>query len=162
MCMNRGFVSGFLDGAGQPGRRYQLRCVSDGAGRWHDAGPPEMSRINDRYRDVAQTGWAQGARAANDLCKIIEPSSVGGILTGYQAVTNPSGGFYDQKDGVFCFNDTNATWFDSTQGELAAQGTPIGDLNATNWAMASRAATEYCRKRFYPAGGFFNGHQLGD
>ncbi len=28
--------------------------------------------------------------------------------------------------------------------------------------MASRAATEYCRKKFYPAGGFFNGHQLGD
>jgi hypothetical protein len=76
--------------------------------------------------------------------------------------TAPSGGFADQRDGVFCFNNTQATWFDSTQGELTGQGTPIGDLNATSWAVAGRAATEYCRKKFYPAGGFFNGHQLGD
>jgi hypothetical protein len=70
--------------------------------------------------------------------------------------------FADQKDGVFCFNNTNAVWMDSTLGELAAQGTPIGDLNATNWGVAARAANEYCRRKFYPSGGFFNGHQLND
>ena len=87
---------------------------------------------------------------------------VGGLFTGFEAKSQTNGGFADLKDGVWCFNNSSATWFDSTQGELAAQGTPIGDLNATNWAVAGRAATEYCRKRFYPAGGFFNGHQLGD
>jgi hypothetical protein len=162
MCLNRGFVSGYLDGNGQPGTRYQLRCVSDAAGFWRDALPPDMARLNEKYRDVSQIGWAQGARAANDFCKNMDASTVGGILTGYQAISNPAGGFYDQKDGVFCFNHSNATWFDATQGELAAQGTPIGDLNATNWAVAGRAATQYCRRKLYAAGGFFNGHQLGD
>jgi Tachylectin/Trypsin len=162
MCLNRGFVSGFLDGTGKPGSRYGLHCVSAAAGFWRDALAPDMARINDRYRDVAQIGWAQGARAANDLCKNMDASTVGGILTGFQAVSNPSGGFYDQKDGVFCFNAGNAHWFDSTRAELAAQGTPLGDLNATGWAVAARAAMEYCRRKFYSAGGFFNGHQLGD
>jgi hypothetical protein len=161
-CLNRGFAFGFLDGNHQPGVRYQLRCVSDATGAWFDALPPDIARINDKFRGLAQTGWAQGARAANDLCKNRNPAFVGGLLTGFEAVSQPNGGFYDQKDGVFCFNNSNATWFDATQGELAAIGTPIGDLNATAWTAAGRAATEYCRKKFYPAGGFFNGHQLAD
>lgn len=99
LCLNRGFVSGYLDGNGQPGARYQLHCVSDAAGFWRDALPPDMARINDKYRNVSQIGWAQGARAANDFCRIMDASTVGGMLTGYQAITD--GAFYDQKDGVF-------------------------------------------------------------
>jgi hypothetical protein len=161
-CHNRGFDFGFLDGNAQPGVRYQARCVNAAAGRWYDAGPADMARINDRFSTIAQTGWAQGARAANDLCRNLDATAVGGLLTGHEFKIQPAGGFADQKNGVFCFNRANATWFDSTQGELAAQGTPIGDLNGTGWAVAARAATEYCRKRFYASGGFFNGHQVGD
>ena len=164
MCANRGFAAGFLDGNAQPGVRYQLRCLGDGAGRWHDALLAHMARINDKFRSSAQISWAHGARAANDLCKVIDPASVGGILTGFETITEaaPSGGFYDQKNGVFCFNKSHATWLDATLGELSAQGTPVGDLNTMQWAPAGRAATEYCRRKFYPAGGFFNGHQLND
>ena len=161
-CMNRGFVSGFSDGNYQANERYQMRCVSSGAGRWYDALPPQMARINDKFQYIAQIGWAQGARAANDLCKVIDPNTVGGVLTGFEATTPPGSQFFDQKVGVFCFNNTNATWFDSTLAELSAQGTAVGDLNAIGWAPASRAANEYCRRKFYPAGGFFNGHQLDD
>jgi len=162
MCRNRGFDFGFLDGNAQPGVRYQARCVGASTGGWFDAGPADMARINDRFVTIVQTGWAQGARAANDMCKNRNPASVGGLFTGFEAKTQPNGGFADQRDGVWCFNNSSATWFDSTQGELAAQGTPIGDLNNTSWAVAGRAATEYCRKKFYPAGGFFNGHQVAD
>jgi hypothetical protein len=161
-CHNRGFASGLFDGNYQPGVRYQARCVTYGTGAWFDALPADMAKINDKFRGIAQTGWAQGARAANDLCKNKFPASVGGMFTGFEVSSQPTGGFYDQKDGVFCLNNSNAAWFDATLGELNAQGTPVGDLNAIGWGPAGRAATEYCRRKFYPGGGFFNGHQLGD
>jgi hypothetical protein len=162
MCRNRGFDFGFLDGNAQPGVRYQARCVGAATGGWFDAGPGDMAKINDKFGTIVQTGWAQGARAANDMCKNRNPAFVGGLFTGFEVKTQPNGGFADQRDGVWCFNNSNATWLDSTQAELAAQGTPIGDLNNTSWAVAGRAAVEYCRKKFYPGGGFFNGHQLAD
>jgi hypothetical protein len=161
-CQNRGFDFGFFDGNAQPGVRYQARCVNGSAARWYDAGPADMSRINDRFNTIVQTGWAQGARAANDICRNRDSTSVGGMFTGFEFKTAPNGGFADQRDGVFCFNNTNATWIDSTLAEHAANGTPVGDLNNISWAVAGRAAAEYCRKKFYPSGGFFNGHQLGD
>ena len=159
-CHNRGFEFGFFDGNFRPGVRYQARCASAAAGRWYDAGPADMAKINDKFTTIVQTRWAQGARAANDFCKNRDSTSVGGLLTGYEAKSQPNGGFPDQKNGVFCFNNTNATWFDATLGELSAQKTPVGDLNAIGWGPAARAANEYCRRQFYPAGGFFNGHQL--
>ena len=161
-CRNRGFEFGFLDGNYQEGVRYQARCVNAATGYWFDAGPADMARINDRFATIYNVNWAQAARAANDMCAKRDASNVGGLFTGWEAKTAPAGGFADQRDGVWCFNKSNATWFDSTSAELNAQGTPIGDLNATNWTVAGRAATEYCRKKFYPAGGFFNGHQVGD
>ncbi|HEU4779346.1 MAG TPA: trypsin-like serine protease [Steroidobacteraceae bacterium] len=161
-CQNRGFDFGFFDGNAQEGVSYQVRCVNASAARWFDAVPADMVRINDRFATIAQTRWAQGARAANDICRNREPASVGGLFTGHEFKTSPSGGFADQRNGVFCFNHSHARWFDATQGELAAQGTPIGDLNATGWAVAGRAANEYCKRKFYPSGGFFNGHQLND
>ena len=162
MCRNRGFDFGFLDGNAQPGVRYQARCVTAATGGWFDAGPGDMAKINDKFATIVQTGWAQGARAANDMCKNRNAAFVGGMFTGFEAKSQPTGGFADQRDGVWCYNNSSATWFDATQAQLAAQGTPIGDLNNTSWAVAGRAAVEYCRKKFYPAGGFFNGHQLGD
>lgn len=162
LCRNRGFEFGFLDGNAQPGVRYQARCVAAATGSWFDAGPADMAKINDRFTGIAQTGWAQGARAASDVCRNRDPASVAGLYTGYEARSQVDGGFADQRNGVWCFNASSATWFDATQAELSAQGTPIGDLNATGWAVAGRAAVEYCRRKFYPAGGFFNGHQLND
>jgi hypothetical protein len=161
-CRNRGFAVGFLDGNHQPKVRYQARCVTDATGIWYDAGPPEMARINDKFTDIAQTRWAQGARAATDFCGMFDPKSAGGLLTGYEFRSGPNDPFRDQKDGVFCFNKANATWFDATLAEFNAQGTPVGDLNEIGWGPAARAAAEYCRRKFYPGGGFFNGHQLND
>jgi Tachylectin/Trypsin len=161
-CRNRGFDFGFFDGNYQAGVRYQARCVNASTGAWFDAGPGDMARINDKFTTLVNLGWAQGARAAGDLCKNRNAAFVAGMFTGFEAKSSNPGGFADLRDGVWCFNNSSATWFDATQGELAAQGTPIGDLNATGWAVAGRAATEYCRKKFYPAGGFFNGHQLND
>ena len=161
-CRNRGYEFGFLDGNYQDNVRYQARCVSAVTGYWYDAGPADMGRINDRFATIYNVNWAQAARAANDICAKRDTFNVGGLFTGWEAKTAPAGGFADQRTGVWCFNKSNATWFDSTSGELAAQGTPMGDLNATNWSVAGRAATEYCRRKHYPAGGFFNGHQVGD
>jgi hypothetical protein len=161
-CRNRGYDFGFFDGNYQDNVRYQARCVGPSTGYWYDAGPADMLRINDKFATIYNVNWAQAARAANDICAKRDTFNVGGLFTGWEAQTAPPGGFADQRDGVWCFNKSNATWFDSTSAELGAQGTPIADLNATNWAVAGRAATEYCRRKHYPSGGFFNGHQVGD
>ena len=161
-CRNRGFDSGFFDGKYQAGVRYQMRCVNASTGAWFDALPPDMLRINEKFSTIVDLGWAHGARAASELCKNRDPGYIAGMLTGFEAKSQPHGGFADLRDGVWCFNGSSATWFDSTQNELAAQGTPIGDLNNTGWAPAARAAAEYCRRKHYPAGGFFNGYQLND
>lgn len=161
-CRNRGFDFGFFDGNYQAGVRYQARCLNPSTGAWFDSGPADMARVNEKFSTLVNLGWAQAQRVAGEFCKNRDPAFITGMFTGFELKTQPAGGFADLRDGVWCFNNSSATWFDSTQAELAAQGTPIGDLNATGWAAAGRAATEYCRRRHYPDGGFFNGYQLND
>ena len=69
MCRNRGFDFGFLDGNAQAGVRYQARCANASTGAWFDALPADMAKINDKFSTIVGTGWAQGARAANDMCE---------------------------------------------------------------------------------------------
>jgi tachylectin/trypsin len=161
-CRNRGFDSGFFDGNYQAGVRYQMRCLNASTGAWFDALPPDMLRINEKFTTIVNLGWAQGARAAGELCKNRNPAFVAGMLTGFEAKSSNPGGFADLRDGVWCFNNSSATWIDASVGEFSAQGTPIGDLNTIGWAPAARAAAQYCRRKNFPAGGFFNGHQLND
>jgi hypothetical protein len=162
ICVNRGFIGGYADGRHVPGQRYQIACMNDTAARYYDAIPAQLAQSGNAFRDITQVGWAQAARAALGVCKFIDPTSVGGVFNGYQWLSPPSSPFLDQRDGVLCFNQSSATFIDATLADLNATGSAVGDLNAMSWAVAGRAAAEYCRRKFYPAGGFFSGHQLGD
>ena len=77
-----------------------------------------MARINDRFATIAQTGWAQGARAANDICKNLDATSVGGMFTGFEVKTSAGWRLRRPARWRVLLQQHQRRWFDSTLGEL--------------------------------------------
>jgi hypothetical protein len=58
-----------------------------------------------------------------------------------------------------CVTDPRQSrWFDATNADLSATGWPVGDVEATSWSQAGRAASGYCASLNY-LGGALNGWQ---
>jgi hypothetical protein len=160
-CENRGFVAGYADGAHQPGESYEFKCFGNGAGGKFDAMPDHLVRLSDKFAHVADLNWAQAARAATAVCKMIDVKFVAGVLTGFELISEP-GPAVNQRAGVFCLNAANAKSFDVPLVRLNSPGTDVDSLAFMSWAAAGRAASKYCRSQLFTMGGFFNGTEYGD
>lgn len=100
--------------------------------------------------DINVVNWAQGRRAANELCK--SNGLLAGVLNGHQR---------GPMRGVTCVDAGNARFIDATLAQLDATGFPVaGNLDNVAWAQAARAANEFCKARGYLSG-WMNGHQGG-
>jgi len=126
----------------------------------HPANPYNTKKLaffDTTHVDRAGTGWgfddpdwiasAHASRAVHEFCE--GKGFRGGRFTGHHL---------DERLGGLCVSET-ATFFDATVDEVAATTWNFGDIDTTQWAQVSRAATGFCNARSY-VGGFFTGHQL--
>jgi len=101
--------------------------------------------------DLNTVGWAQAARAANDLC--VSKGAGAGHFNGHQ----------DLAKGIFagqCAKE-DAVWRDASAQEISATEWAFGDVNQVSWAQANRAAERLCANANQGfSGGHFNGHQV--
>lgn len=128
----------------------------------HPANPYNTKKLaffDTTHVDRAGTGWgfddpdwiapAHASRAVHEFCA--GKGFPGGRFTGH---------YLDERLGGLCVPQT-AAFFDATVDEVAATTWNFGNIDATQWAQVSRAATGFCNARGY-VGGFFTGHQLND
>jgi Trypsin len=149
LCHNRGFVAGRFDGHQDVAKGgYGIQCSGRSAS-WRDASAAEISATPWGFTDVNTVNWAHANRAAERLCAAANQGFAGGHFNGHM----DKGRF-----GLFCYKDS-AQWFDAAGADIAATGFGFATarLDDVPWSQASRAATNYCRKKGF-SGGFMNGH----
>jgi hypothetical protein len=147
-CSAKGYTGGRFTGH-FIGEKVGLLCMPK-ITHFFDATDDQIRATNWGFTDINTAPWAQISRAATGFCN--ERGYVGGFFSGHQL---------NGLHGVFCLGDDVATWYDSTEQELADSEYGFDDINTVPWAQAARAATNICLAKGY-AGGFFTGHQLND
>ncbi len=149
-CKGEGYLAGTMNGH-QSGDMRGVTCVDGTNSTFIDATLNQLRSTGwPLDGDLNGTNWAQAARSANEFCK--SQGFLAGWMNGHQA---------QNKRGVLCVNQKAAQFIDGKLSEFRTVGWPIdGDINATNWAQAARAANEFCKSRGL-VGGRLNGHQSG-
>lgn len=147
MCLNRGFVAGFVSGTFTPNVSYEIICFGPEAGRYIEVDPLGVGS----FRDPNAVDWAQSGRDADAQCRTFLNGSRGGFHTGFH---RPARGSKAALVGVFCLYDSFGSWTDLDAASLGA----AADLRAVSWVEARRRASTLCGIRGFP-GGFLNGHQ---
>jgi Trypsin len=153
MCFNRGYVSGHMTGHQLLNKaKYGVACAGAGA-VWFDARAiTDIYNSGWEFTDVNTVNWAHARRAATNIC--VKKGFIGGHFNGHHV---PQNGFYPEVFGLVCYG-APAKFFDATTTETFASGLPLGNLDSFSWAVAGRAATNFCATKGFKAG-FMTGHQ---
>jgi hypothetical protein len=150
MCFNRGFIGGHFNGH-QSGGKFGLACAGNSGARWRDATSAEVTATPWPFNDVNGATWAQSNRAAARLCE--QGGFVGGHFNGFAAPAPGGGNLF----GLLCYG-APARGFEATVGDFLAGPWRVTDVNTIDWAIAARAANDFCQRRAFSTG-FMNGHQ---